>query len=206
MIQIAYAPSDAELAEHIQRDLAAERLDLDHDYLLILLTPSALTEHSIIEAIDNAQNQNYRLAPLLIKPTPMPPSLQGVRPLNLTRGYRKGALVSYLKHLDRGESLNRANRRALILALFLVLFMCSVSIFLIGGGVVRFPQREFNNQETLEAATRDFFLRPTLEAFQPRTTQDAQFFEATARAVPTYVRPFLVMTATQIAPHERQFR
>lgn len=206
MIHITYAQTDRALAERIQRDLSTEQPDLDHDYLLVLVSSASSTEPSINQAIEDALGKGQQIVPLLIESVSLPPRLQNIRALNMTRGYRKGALIAYLKHQDRGEVVNRANQRALYLAIFLVLFMCSVSMFLIGGGVVRFPQEEYNNQETLQAATRDYLLRPTLEAFQPRTTQDAQFFEATARAVPTFVRPFLVMTATQIAPHERQFR
>ena len=76
---------------------------------------------------------------------------------------------------------------------------CLSSAYLaIGGGLIAFPEEEYNQEATELALEIQSQIIGTLEVLQPQSTTDAQNFSATLEAVPT-LAPFLEMTATASA-------
>lgn len=204
MLTITYTAVDSAAAEQIQRELSAAALELNHHFMIVLVSPESMTDSAVQGSIDAAKRAGQILILAILREAPLPPSLAALPKIDLREGFVPRRMIVHLKRMDRGADVNRANRRALLLAGIVVLTMFLVSILLVGGGVVRFPEEEFNNQETLDAATRDFLIRPTLDGWQPRSTQESLAFPATAAAAPTRLRPFLVVTATAAANSRRE--
>ena len=86
-----------------------------------------------------------------------------------------------------------------LLLIVLVLGMFLLSLLVLGGGMVGFPQEEYATVDADRIATRDYYIDSVL----PRSTDDAASFPSTVEAAATALRPFLIATATAIAD-ERQ--
>ena len=65
--------------------------------------------------------------------------------------------------------------------------------------LVAFPVAEYNEEATFQAQWIDGLIRETLEAVQPRSTEDALNFAATHEAAPTRLFYYIRETATALA-------
>lgn len=205
MLTIAYHDSDSELAGRLQRDLHKAHVEPEKPLLLVLVSPDSVTDSSVQEAIGQAQRGKHAIVAVQVKATPLPIGLGDVPLVNFTGGYHLDALLAEImqtvpmKYAVRTGRLNASNRTAILVITILAVAMFVLSLLLIGGGMIGFPNEEYNAVDTEAAVTRDAQIRPTLALIEPRTTDDAANFAPTVEALSTFVRPFARMTATAIA-------
>jgi len=199
MLNITYAPSEAALAEQLQNDLSSATFELQHHFLLVLVVPESSSEETVDKAIRDALAEGHKVVPLLVRPAPVPEPIQHMPVFNMTNGYKTPRLIQWLQDVDQ-EKRKAANKRAFVVLGVIVGVMFILSSLALGGGLVAFPDREFEEANAAEIATRDALIQPTLDVWQPRSTEEAANFPATVEAVGTRYRPFIVMTATAIAP------
>lgn len=199
MIRITYAPAQAELAETISADIAAD-LDPAHPLLIVLLTQQASGDAYVGAELERALQRGDTVVPLLLDQAPLPETLRDFRALDFRSGYDAEALRGHLNQVARtNASIRRSNRRALVVIGGIAALMFAVAIFAISGGLVAFPVDEYNEEATLQAQWIDGMIGATLEYVQPRTTADAQSFAATYEAAPTRLRFYIRGTATASA-------
>ncbi|MCU0512056.1 MAG: toll/interleukin-1 receptor domain-containing protein [Anaerolineae bacterium] len=203
MLNIACASRDLPIAEEMKSDLVASSLTLDHDYLLVLVTAAALQDASVTTAVQEAAPPR-RVLPVLLEKVPLPPALAGRPLLDFSRsGYRKERLVYFLRREDIGKERLAGNRRILGFMLVIVVIMFIAAWLGIAGGLVAFPVDEYATENAMQNAMIDAFVLPTLDAFMPRTTQDATDFPQTLAAASTRIQVFLAQTATAIPANAR---
>ncbi len=196
MIQITYAPSQQNLAERIQGDLTDQQLDIKRPVLIVLVSADIDENQEIHETIRNAKRNGQQILLVTTDSTPIPNSISYIKALDFSTGYDGDALRTRLAELHQDyPDKSIANRRALIVALIVVGGMFVLSILAIGGGLIAFPEEEYNQEATEQALAIQNQIIGTLEYLQPRSTADAQNFPATLEAIPT-LAPFLEMTAT----------
>lgn len=198
MLKITYAPRDEKLAGEMKSDLMQSALALDRDYLLVLVSQETFKDSGVVQTVKEALQQKQQVIPVLLERVTLPPELSGLPPLDFSRGYRKDRLLYYLRWADVGRARIAANRRIMAFMLLIVGIMFASALIGIAGGLVAFPQNEYATDDALENATINALVIPTLEAFMPRTTDDALHFPETAVAAPTRLRGFLIQTATAI--------
>jgi hypothetical protein len=203
MLNIAYAPGDAKLAEEMKKDLVSSGLTLVHDYLLVLVSGSTFEDAGVLQTVKEAERRSQRVVPVLVERVALPPEMTAGDSLDFSRGYRKDRLVSFLKWADIGKAKIIVNRRIMAFLLVVITLMFLAAITGILGGLVAFPQDEYETQSAIEYATIDAMIMPTLEGYMPRTTEDARYFPQTLEAAPTRLRTFMALTGTAI-PLEAQ--
>ena len=98
--------------------------------------------------------------------------------------------------------MRRANRRALAGIALLAALVFGLAIATMSSGLIAFPVAEYNEEATFQAEWIDGLIRATLEAAQPRTTEDARNFAATHDAAPTRLFYYIRETATALARQE----
>lgn len=199
MLSITYAPSEAELAEQLQNELSQAPFDLQHHFLIVLVTPTSSSEDTVEKAIRDALAEGHKVVPFMVRQATIPQPIRNMPVFDMKKGYKINKVIDYLKKVDQGERIKSNNRAFLFLGI-IVLIMFSISLFALASGVIAFPKEEFEEANAEEIATRDALIQPTLDVWQPRSTADAENFPATVEAVGTVYRPFIVMTATAIAP------
>lgn len=197
---IIFHQSDAALAARIQNDLP-RNLNADTN-LIVTLSPKAVQDSAIQNAIVQALDQNRRIVPVLAQATPLPKLIEHIEPLDFTEGYPLDILIAKLSapadslHLKvRTPSVNNSNRRTAYVIAAVVLLMFLGGIYLVGVMGIQAPAEEFNNVETEIIETRDYYVDSVL----PRSTEDALNFQATVDAARPTLRPVLIATATAIA-------
>jgi hypothetical protein len=126
-------------------------------------------------------------------------------PLDFSAGYDRARLLKRIADLASLEtppsvpvnarSLRTSNRTLALVLIVVVLGMFVLSLLVLGGGMVGFPQEEYATIDAEGLATRDYFIDSVL----PRSTDAAANFPATVEAATTALRPFLIATATAIA-------
>ena len=199
MIRITYAQAQAELAQAISADIAAD-FDPAHQILILLATRQAVSDAYVLAEIERALQRGDTIVPLLLEETPLPETLRGLRALDFTGGYNRITLLEHLAQMSRtGESIRRANRRGLFIIGGIAVLMFALAIIGIGSGLVAFPVDEYNEEATLQAQWIDGLIGATLEYVQPRSTAEAQNFAATFEAAPTRLRFYIRGTATASA-------
>lgn len=201
MLNITYAPNDADTAEQMQTDLAEANLNLVNHILLALITPDSLADEGVQNAIRLAQKEGHRIALVILRPTEIPRSLSDLPALNLTSGYNAKRLARFVLRADLEAQVRRANNRVLFYMLAGVVILFAASIWALASGAVAPPTDEFATENALIDSQIETITFPTLDAFQPRTTQDAESFEATANALREDnedIYPFLIGTATAL--------
>jgi len=107
-------------------------------------------------------------------------------------------IVAYLNRVDLGAKRLNVNRRLLFFFGAAGLIMFFMAVWGVSSGSVVFPVGEYQTENALNEQRIEEFARPTLEAWMPRTTQDAIAFPATVEAAPTRLLVYLLQTATSI--------
>jgi hypothetical protein len=199
MISITYSADQKALAEQIRDDLAAAGMQPAHPVLIVLVSEQSNADPSVQQEIEAEKTRCHTIIPILTESVALPASLDDYKPLNMTSGYKSKTLFTRLSQSTMTRTdVATANRRAMIVIGIIALVMFGFAIVGIMGGVVAFPVKEYNEEATYEAEWVNGLIYETLEAAQPRTTQDAENFDATLEAVPTRVYLFIRETATAL--------
>ena len=199
MINITYAPNDAQTAEQIQKDLSAAHLRLDNDMLIVLITPDSVDDESVQHAITTAKDEGHIIIPVIIRKATLPYAIGHVPALKQLSGYRKQPLLQFIQQADLGEEKRTSNRRLLLYVGAAALTMFIISLGAIGSGVVAFPEDEYATENAIREQQINTIVAPQIEALRPRTTQDAENFQTTLEAVSNEdLLPFIIGTATAI--------
>lgn len=204
MLTIAFRAADEARAKQLQADISRSGLDLHTPMLLVLVTPAALQDADVQQAIANAQQGGKTiLVPVILQTTDLPAALQTASAFDMTGRYRPRALVYHLRRLDVGEARVRTNNRFFVYLFVLVMLVFGAGLFGIMSGMVAFPVEEYEAENTQRARMIQELVEPTLNAWQPRTTEDALNFPMTVEAANTRNAPLLILTATAL-PRNRQ--
>lgn len=212
-ITLACAPADAALANQIRHDLQSAGFSVHQTVqpgsqamLVIILSPAAATDPTLQKTLVGALDNHQHVIPALASAVSLPRLIDHLQPLDFTQGYDAAALLERLSILSAPDapppltvltpSVRASNRQIGYIMAVIVALLFLIGLYLVAVKGIQAPLEEFNTVETFEAATRDFFIRPTLNAFRPRSTEEAANFPATVEAVRTEVRPFLIFTAT----------
>ena len=199
MINITYAPNDAHTAEQIQKDLSAANLRLDHDMLIVLVTPDSVSDDTVEHAIVTAQAEGHVIIPLILRKATLPASISQLPALKQLSGYRKQPLMQFIQQADLGEETRAGNRRLLLFVGAAALSMFIISLGAIGSGFVAFPEDEYATENAIREQQINTIVAPQIEGLRPRTTQDAENFQTTLEAVSNEdLLPFIIGTATAI--------
>jgi hypothetical protein len=198
MLNIAFASRDAQLAEEIKKDLMSSGLKLVHDYLLVLVSGATAGDAGVMQSVQDATQKNQRVIPVLVERVPLPPELGNREPIDFSHGYRKDRLVYHLRWVEIGKQTIAVNRRLLAFWVVIAVVMFFIAWIGIAGGLVAFPQGEYETESAIENATIDAMLFPTLEGYMPRTTEDARYFPQTLEAAPNRMQIFMGQTATAL--------
>jgi hypothetical protein len=192
MLNIMFAPLDREAAQTLSAALEQAPLDLENRTTVALLSAGALAdaEYLALLAADDAPNR----ALVLLERLTIPPAL-AAWPAHAAD--EVDALVEGLQRQDFAPR-RTANRRALAVLLTGVIAIFVVAVIAIATQMVAFPQEEFEADATSQARQIEELIAPTLVGWQPRSTQDAMNFAATAALVPTRYRVWVIETATAL--------
>lgn len=202
MIRITFSHAQTKLAERIRADLT-DAVQPSQPLLIVLISQQSCSDPVVQAEVDAALQQRDRIVPILVEDVRLPAALEKLRPLDLSRGYSRKRLLAHLaRETMTTDDLRRANRRALALIGAIALVMFGLAIVAMVGGVVAFPVAEYNEEATFQAQWVDGLIRETLEAVQPRTTEDAQNFPATHAAAPTRLYYYIRGTATALAAEQ----
>lgn len=197
MLNILFSETNREIAEKIQRDLQSSPIKFTETYHIVVVTSASVADDEVLQAISKIKPQE-RVVVCWLDDVPLPDSLQSATLIDMRDGYRGRKLNGILRRLEVGEE--RVGRNNLMLAVIgaLALVVFVVALLSIASGQVVFPVAEYATENAANQAMIDSLLLPTLEAFQPRSTQDALNFPATLQAAPTRVAPYLERTATAL--------
>jgi hypothetical protein len=201
MATITYHPTDSQLAERIQADLAAHP-GSDDLTAIVVLSPQAVADPAIQTAISEAIEAGRRVIPVLAKPTPLPRLVEHLEPVDFSGGYDFAQLAERLAAVTQGLQMKvhtprtvAANKRTGLVVAALAVIMFVVALYAVGVLGIQAPPAEFAAVETDVAATRNAYI----DAALPRTTDEAASFPATVDAAATALRPLLIATATAAA-------
>ena len=203
MIRITYSCEQKALAEQIRDDLS-DANQLSRPVLIVLVSAQSNADAHVQVEIERALNDRVHILPILTENVSLPHSLNGQRALNCSGGYDRERLLTRLAQATMTpDDVRRANRRALTVIGSIAVLIFAIAIVAIIGGLVAFPVTEYNEEATFQAQWVDGVIRETLEAVQPRTTEDALNFPATYAAAPTRLYFYIRGTATAL-PNERE--
>lgn len=201
MLSICYIPQDAALAEQVQSDLSRNGFHPDHSILIVLVRPDTLTDKGVQKALKDAQKAEQRIAPILLEASLLSETLQKNPALDLSKGYDYKKLEAFLKRVDLGENVRKANQLVLVWLTGLVLLVFGISIWSLATGVVAPPSDEYATEDAIRYGQIQTLTFPTLDGLMPRTTEDALSFPTTVEAANTRIVPFLMGTATTLPYH-----
>lgn len=200
MIHITYSADQKALAEQIRDDLTRANFNAAHDALLVLVSSESNNDPSVQAEVQRAVQKGCNtIIPILTENVTLPEYLDQYKPLNFSGGYKSNVLMTRLSQTTMTQDeVKQANRKALLFIGGIALVMFIVAIIGIMGGMVGFPVAEYNDEATYQAEWINGLIVETLEAAQPRTTQDAIEFDSTMEAVPTRLYLYIRETATAL--------
>ena len=202
MIRITYSEEQTALAERIRDDLA-DTIEAPAPLLIVLASAASNADPVVQAELADALAAGERVLPILADSAELPPLLKKRPALDFSRGYsRKRLLTEVARATAAPDELRRANRRALLVMGLLAALVFTVAIVTMSRGLVAFPVAEYNEEATFQAQWIDGLIRETLEAVQPRSTEDALNFAATHEAAPTRLFYYIRETATALARQE----
>jgi hypothetical protein len=223
-IRIAFAPADSALANRLGADLRKDgpvsllgQPNDDYAVLLLMLSQAGLNDAAVTEAMYDALDRGRHLIPILAGPVPVPRLIGHLTPADFTNGaYPIDDVRSAIAYLTGPEAplpmrvltprTRKKNRNIGLIVFTAAFIMFAIGLIAVGVFHLQAPADEFNTIETQVVLTRDFIIQPTLEVYGlllPRSTADAQVFDATLERIPTIHRPFMAATATFAANEAR---
>ena len=202
MIRITYSKEQAALAERIRDDLALA-VEASPPLLIVLVSAASNADPVVQDELSSAKAAGERILPILAEKVAPPPDLDTLPALDFSGGYSRRRLLEHVARITTPRAeLRRANRRAFAVFALLAALMFGLAIATMVSGIVAFPVAEYNEEATFQAQWIDGLIRETLEAVQPRTTQDAANFAATHEAAPTRLFYYIRETATALAAEQ----
>ncbi|MYD09663.1 MAG: TIR domain-containing protein [Chloroflexi bacterium] len=202
MIRITYSEEQKALAERIRDDLAGA-LEPGPPLLIVLVSAASTADPLVQAELADAQATGERILPILADGTGLPPAFgatSNMAALDFSRAYSRERLLAHVARAKTSQAaLRRANRRALAAMALLAALVFGIAIITMSSGLIAFPVAEYNEEATFQAEWIDGLIRATLEAVQPRTTEDALNFAATHQAAPTRLFYYIRETATALA-------
>jgi hypothetical protein len=198
MLNITYAPDEANLAERIQQDLAATNETLNGNILIVLVSPASVQDKTVLKAIHAARSDKHIILPVMVSRTALPDVLAQLETVDFTKGYQLDTLLTALRRAIAGHSTRRKNLLIGAVLLVLILISFTASIYGLMTGIVGVPVDEFSTEAAIQESMIETLVFPTLDPLMPRTTQDAENFPMTVEAANTRNAPFLMMTATAL--------
>lgn len=202
MLNITYAVNDSDLAERMQRDLAQANMRSENPMLIVLVSPESNADNTVRETIQQALANKEVVLPIIVREAPLPDALKNHRALNLSQKYKSQRLIQFVRRANLTQAQVRNNRLILLVLGVVVLVMFGISLASIGAGVIAFPEEEYATENALRNQQIETLVYPTIDAFLPRSTEDALAFPATIEAANTRNAPLLSLTATGI--HEQR--
>ena len=198
-IDISYSPADAHTAEQMQIDLSQAALRLENPMLLVLVTPDSVKDETVLSDIAKAQQAGKIIAPVILRQSNLPDSIQGEDALNLSKNYDKKKLVAFINRRDITKERSAKNRRLFLYVGGVAILMFVISIISISRGIVAFPVDEYATENAIRDAQIATLVAPDMEVLRPRTTEDALNFQSTLDAIENEdLLPFVIGTATAI--------
>lgn len=211
-ITLAFIPADSALSSRIRGDLEGARFQVvdavqpgRESLLVLVLSPQAVNDPSIQQAMITALDHHQHIIPVLAAPVALPPLINNLQPLNFSQEYHAQALLERIGRLSAPDapppltvltpSRQAANRRAALFFLGIVALIFISGLVLIGTGFIRAPEDEFAGIETQIYLTQRYFIDRGL----PRSTEQAAEFAETIEHIPTRARVQLIQTATAVA-------
>jgi hypothetical protein len=201
MLNITYAPDDADMAERIQNDLTQTNENIDTNTLIVLVSPASVTDKSVLKAINDALAHHHTVLPVIVRRAELPESIRRLQTVDMTRGYNFSTLQSALRKAVTGRDVRRRNSRIGWFLLVLVLLSFGVSIIGLARGYIGMPINEFQTEAAIQDSMIETLTFPTLDPLMPRTTEDAINFPRTVEAANTRNAPLLILTATALPAH-----
>ena len=194
---IIYNAADSTIANRLQQDLGSTE-----NATIVILSPEAVADSAVQAAIIEAIDHNRRIVPVLARTTDSPTLIEHLTPVDFTRNYDVGALTTRLSSLAnelhlkvRTPAVQQSNRRAAYVVAAIAVLMFVGGLYLVGVLGIQAPAEEYNYVETEIIMTRNFYVDSVL----PRSTEDANNFQATVDAARPTLRPILIATATAVA-------
>jgi hypothetical protein len=201
-LTITFATPDSALAQRIQSDAA--RLPSERDTLIAVLSPQAVSDPGVQQAINEALDADRAIVPVLTKPVVLPRLIEHLPAVDFSDGYDFDLLAEQVRtaqsagafHMKvRTPGVKASNRRTgyIVAAAAIVMFL--LGLYGVGVLGIQRPEDEYEAVETEVILTRDSYINNAL----PRSTEDAANFQATVRAAAPTLRPILAATATSLA-------
>ena len=202
MIRITYTEEQTALAERICDDLSVA-IEAPLPLLIVLVSAASNADPVVQAELAQALSAGERILPILTDGASPPLALDDHPALDFSRGYSRERLLEQVSRVKtKRAQLRRSNRRALLVIGLLAALMFGVAIVTMVSGIVAFPVAEYNEEATFQAQWIDGLIRETLEAVQPRSTEDALNFAATHEAAPTRLFYYIRETATALAAQQ----
>jgi hypothetical protein len=198
MLNLTYAPSDAEIADKVKADLMASRLKLEHPMLVVIASPEAIQDENVKQAIKEAKSNQHRVAYLKAKTVDLSVDKSTLPPMDIRNGYKIKQLLAYLNNADLGKERLQRSKLLLLMVGGAALLMFFVGIYGINSRQVGFPVERYETEYAVELDQISTFIAPTMEYLQPRTTDDALNYASTVERIPTRVLIFALQTATTL--------
>jgi len=203
MLEITFTEGDEAIAYRIRDDVQASNIRVDEPISIVLISAAALEDSNVSAAIRKALAQNHKIVPVLLEDMNLPESLRDLNVLDLSDGYKANQVLGAVRRANIGDTVLQSNQRILFYLGSMIVLVFAISIGALATGIVGFPEEEFAN----EAATREAQIQtltfPTLDAYMPRSTEDALDFPLTVEAASTRNAPLLAASATALPQNLR---
>lgn len=218
MLKIISTTADAALAERITNDFQGAGYAISTgapahgDTAVLVLSSAALNDAALQAAIERALDLSVHLVPVMVQAVQVPKLIDHLDVVDFSSDYDFPLLREQVERELTPDApltvraltpkVRRSNRTAGILVGLAALIMFAAGLYGVGVMGLQAPLKEFNNDFTALALTRDLIAAPELAIyaeFLPRSTEDAANYAPTLRAVPTVYRPLVALTATAVA-------
>ena len=217
MLKVVNTAGDQSVAQRITGDLQQAGYEvgteaLAHgDIAIFVLSQAALADQTLQTALIKALDLGLHIIPVMTQAVALPKLIDHLDVIDFSDGYDFDVLRQQIDvELSPNApmplrvltpTIRRSNRSVGILLAVAVFIMFASGLYAVGVMHLQAPLKEFNSVDTEVALTVDRIVAPvmaTYELFYPHSTQDAENYPATLRAVPTVYRPFVAATATAI--------
>ncbi len=196
MLNITYAVSDVDLAERLQHDLSQNSIRLEKPLLIVLITPDAVEDSSVKTAIAHALNEKHTIVPLMVERAPLPDTIADLKAHTIQRDYDLQRILHIVRRADIGDRVLASNRRILLYLGVVVAIIFGVAVWTLATGIIAPPTDEYATENAIRVQQIETLTFPTLDAYMPRSTQDALAFPQTVEAANTRNAPLLAASAT----------
>ncbi|MBI1259301.1 MAG: hypothetical protein GC204_17690 [Chloroflexi bacterium] len=217
MLKVINTAGDQAVAQRISSDFQQAGYEVSSDALvhgdiaIFVLSQVALADQTVQATLVKALDLGLHIVPVLTQAVALPKLIDHLDVIDFSDGYAFDVLRQQVDvELSPNApmplrvltpTIRRSNRSVGIILAVAVFVMFAVGLYAVGVLHIQAPIQEFNSVDTEVALTVDRIVAPvmaTYELYYPHSTQDAENYPATLRAVPTVYRPFVEATATAI--------